>query len=88
MGDCLPGSLPGWSRRKGSLRTGLAAGVWTVIGSGKKGGWLESPQDCLRYKGRFELKATLASGSRESSAPPCNYLEELELGALPNLTCI
>lgn len=28
------------------------------------------------------LKAILAAGSKETSAPPFNYLEELELGAM------
>lgn len=36
-----------------------------------------------RYADYFELKAILASGSRENFAPPLNYLEKLKLGTLP-----
>lgn len=39
------------------------------------------PKMCLWYVDYFELKAVLASGARESSCPPFNYLGELELGA-------
>lgn len=35
------------------------------------------------YADYFELKAILALGSRETSALPFNYLEELLLGVLP-----
>ena len=34
------------------------------------------------YAGYFELNTILPAGSREASAPPFNYPEELELGAL------
>lgn len=43
----------------------------------------ESPQGVPHwYTDDFELRAVLASGSRETFVPPFNYLEELELEAL------
>lgn len=35
------------------------------------------------YANYFELRAVLASGSRERSDPPFNYLKELEVRTLP-----
>lgn len=46
----------------------------------------ESPQNVPHwYADDFELRAVLASDSRETSAllPAINYLEELKLGASP-----
>lgn len=41
------------------------------------------PNVLLWDVGCFEMRAVLASGSRETSESPLNYLEEIELGALP-----
>lgn len=44
----------------------------------------EPPQEVSQgYEGYLELKAILATSSRETSAPSFNYLEELELRDLP-----
>lgn len=44
----------------------------------------QAPQHVSQwYRDYFELKAVLAEGSRETSVPLFNYLEELELGSLP-----
>lgn len=46
----------------------------------------ELPQDVpLWYEESFELKATLAGGSGETSTPSLNYQEGYELGALSTI---
>lgn len=49
----------------------------------------EPPQDMPHwYSDYFEPKATLASDLRETSAPPFNYLGELELRDFPIIAII
>ena len=48
---------------------------------------MSHPQDVLHWcAAYFELIVILASDSRETTALPFVYLEELELGALPIIT--
>ena len=65
--------------------------VWNVELSGQFQGWnvgvrKKLPQDVPQwYTDYFELKAMLASGSRETSALPLNYLEGLESEVVPRI---
>lgn len=61
----------------------LSPGSCVLPYRGSVGVQVEPPQDMPQwYADCFELKATLAAGLRETSAPPLKYLEEFELGVL------